>query len=119
MKNFFLIAVLFVTAIGISQERQKDQDMHQNLKQEKQDISAEQRAKTTVIRLTEVLNLNEAQQKQVFEVHLNMAEKRSNGTIARNDKTKMEEMKNDYRNKMKAILNKEQFDIWSSSGLRK
>jgi len=115
MKKILLIAVVFITAIGFSQDRQKNQDMRQNIKQERQNISAEQRAETTVKRLTEILDLNDVQQKQILEVHLDMAKKRTNGTIAKNDRAKMEEMKKDYRNKMKQILNKKQFDIWSNN----
>lgn len=114
MKKILLIAMVFITAIGFSQDRQKNQDMRQNMKQERQNISAEQRAETTVKRLTEILDLNDVQQKQILEVHLDMAKKRTNGTIAKNDRAKMEEMKKDYRNKMKQILNKKQFDIWSN-----
>lgn len=114
MKKILLIAVVFITAIGFSQDRQKNQDMRQNMKQERQNISAEQRAETTVKRLTEILDLNDLQQKQILEVHLDMAKKRTNGTIAKNDRAKMEEMKKDYRNKMKQILNKKQLDIWSN-----
>jgi protein CpxP len=115
MKKLLIIALVFSTTISFSQDRERNQEMRQNSKQERQDISVEQRAEITVKRLTEQLDLNETQQKKVLELQLVMAKKRADGSITKDNRSEMEEIQKAYRDNMKSILTKKQYDAWNEN----
>jgi len=125
MKKLMIIALAFVTTIGFSQDRERNQEMRQKMQQERQSLTPEQRAEINTKRLTIQLDLTEAQQKQVLNLQQEMAKERA---------VKKQEMKNKaeeagyyekankrldsrkaYQDKMKAILTESQYSTWKEN----
>lgn len=122
MKKLLIIALALATTAGFSQDREKKQEMHQKMKQEKQDLTPQQRAELNTKRLALHFDLTETQQKEIQKLHLEMAnehaEKRAEfqnnseeagyyqKTNARLEKRK------DYQDKMKTILTESQYNKW-------
>jgi protein CpxP len=125
MKKLMIIALAFVTTIGFSQDRERNQEMRQKMQQERQSLTPEQRAEINTKRLTIQLDLTEAQQKEVFELQLanakHLAEKREE--IQNNaEKSGVYEranfkldMQKDIHDKMKLILTESQYTIWKEN----
>lgn len=132
MKKLIIIALAFVTTIGFSQERERNQEMRQNMKQERKNLTPEQRAELNTKRLTIQLDLTETQQKQVYEVylanakHISAKRKELKNNAEQKDAYDRASEKLDRRkaiqDKMKSILSESQYKTWkenSKEGMRK
>jgi periplasmic protein CpxP/Spy len=125
MKKLMIIALAFITTIGFSQDRERNQEMRQKMQQERQNLTPEQRAELNTKRLTIELDLTEAQQKEMLNLQLEMAKERA---------VKKQEMKNKseevgyyekankrmdnrkaHQDKMKAILSGSQYNTWKEN----
>ena len=125
MKTLMIIALAFITTIGFSQDRERNQEKRQKMQQEMQDLTPEQRAELKTKRLALQLDLSEAQQKQVLNLQLEMAKKRSAKKQEMKKKTeeanfydkanKRLDFKTEYQNKMKAILSESQYNTWKEN----
>jgi protein CpxP len=125
MKKIMIIVLAFVTAIGFSQERERSQEMREKMKQERQQLTPEQRAELNTKRLTIQLDLTEVQQKQMLNLQLEMAKEHAAKKQEMKNKTEEAgyyekansglDMRKDYQDKMKAILNESQYQNWKEN----
>ena len=125
MKKLMIIAIAFVTTIGFSQDRERNQQERQKMQQERQNLTPEQRAELNTKRLTIQLDLNEAQQNQMLNLQLEMAKERA--AKKQQMKAKAEETgyyekankrldkRKEYQDKMKSILTESQYNTWKEN----
>ncbi len=128
MKTVCTFILALVTITGFSQEKEQRKELRQKMIQERQDLSPEQKAELTTKRLTLQLDLTEAQQKEVHKLQLEMISEREKNKEFRKaeaeeagyyDKaTARLEKRQDYQNKMKTILNENQYQTWKE-GMKK
>lgn len=120
-----IIALAFVTAVGFSQERERNREMRQKMMQERQSLTPEQRAELNTKRLAIQLDLTETQQKDVLNLQLEMAKERSEKKQELKNKAeeagfyertnKRLDYRLNYQEKMKAILTDSQYNTWKEN----
>lgn len=120
-----IIALAFVTAVGFSQERERNREMRQKMMQERQSLTPEQRAELNTKRLAIQLDLTENQQKEVLNLQLEMAKERSEKKQELKNKAeeagfyertnKRLDYRLNYQEKMKAILTDSQYNTWKEN----
>lgn len=124
MKKLMIISLALVTAVGFSQERERSQEMRQKMKQERQSMTPEERADKQTKHLTNLLQLNEVQQKQVHNLQLEKAKKftekrkEMKSRAQDTDKAKKTDNRSVYDERMKAILSESQYTTWKESKKR-
>jgi periplasmic protein CpxP/Spy len=127
MKRFMIIALVFVTAVAFSQDRERSQETRQKMQQERQNLTPEQRAELNTKRLAIQLDLTEAQQREVLNLQLEMAKERAKMKQEMKNKadeagyyekaSKRLDKRKDYQDKMKAILGYVQLSVSSFKNL--
>tara|TARA_R110000850_G_scaffold73760_1_gene161916 strand:+ start:49584 stop:50048 length:465 start_codon:yes stop_codon:yes gene_type:complete len=123
MKKVLIIMLALVSGFGFSQETDRKKEMKKEMMQERQNLTAEQKAELQTKKMTLHLDLTEAQQRQVYVVQLEMAKKRE--LIKEEKKAQKEEAgfydkankrldhQIAYKEKMKAILTDQQYETWT------
>jgi protein CpxP len=122
MKKVCIIILALVTSIGFSQDKDQRKEMRQKMMQERQDLTPHQKAELNTKRLTLQLDLTEAQQKEVQKLQLEMITNREAQKEDRKAKveevgfyekaTTRLEIRQQYQDKMKAILSESQYTVW-------
>ncbi|KQC31149.1 hypothetical protein [Flagellimonas eckloniae] len=133
MKRLVVVLVLLATVGAIAQKR----DNQRIGKGQKADLSVEQLATLQTKKLTLVLDLTSEQQRQVMEINLEEAEmrkekfaerkaKKESGEVKKptaDERFEMQSARLDHQiaqqQKMKEVLNEEQYQIWKKLKLRK
>lgn len=133
MKKILLIALAIVSLQVTAQERHHGK--HDKMQAFK-DMTAEEVATLHTKKMTLHLDLNDKQQKEIYAINLKNAENRKafmekrqaakdNGTMqkpSKEERVKMMNAKLDHqiemKNKMKSILNEEQFAKWEKAQAR-
>ena len=125
MKKLSLLVIMLISISAFSQQK------GQQHKGDKADMSAEEMATLQTKKLTLQLNLNEAQQQEVKKLYIEKAEERKaimaeRKKMSAEDLEKLKESRFERSNagldkqlahqeKMKQILNEEQFKKWQDS----
>lgn len=112
-----------VSGFGFSQETDRKKEMKKEMIQERQNLTAEQKAELQTKKMTLQLDLTEAQQKQVYAVQLEMAKKRAlmkEEKKAQKKETGFYDKANKrldhqiaHKERMKAILTEQQYEKWT------
>ncbi|NCT17475.1 MAG: hypothetical protein COZ75_07665 [Flavobacteriaceae bacterium CG_4_8_14_3_um_filter_34_10] len=130
MKKIMILVLVFGTTFGFSQQREQRNEARKAMLQERQNLTAEQKAELSTKKLALQLDLTEAQQKSVYQVQLEMAKTREinmKDRKANADKTDFYHKANTrldhqmaHQEKMKAILSEKQYALWKENmGKRK
>ena len=131
MKKIFIFLLAFSALQVNAQERQKE------LKRERvhkiQDFSPEEAATIKTKKMTLELDLTEAQQKEIYKINLEEAQERQkmvdarrkmrseNNSMERADEQKFNKLnenldrKIEHKQRMKSILNAEQYEKWTKN----
>lgn len=130
MKRLIVIALALVCIQGFAQEGMKEQPNREERAQRMSNLTPEETANLRTKKMTLHLDLNEAQQKEIYAINLENATKRKemmdtfrakkeSGNMQKPSEEQRLAMKNaklDHqiamKAKMKKILNEEQFDKW-------
>jgi hypothetical protein len=130
MKRLIVIALALVSIQGFAQEERKERPNREERAQRMSNLTPEEAANLRTKKMTLHLDLNEAQQKEIYAINLENATKRKemmdtfkakkeSGNMEKPSEEQRLAMKNaklDHqiamKAKMKKILNKEQFDKW-------
>lgn len=133
MKRLIVIALALVSIQGFAQEERKERPNREERAQGMSDLTPEEAANLRTKKMTLHLDLNEAQQKEIYDLNLENATKRKemmdtfkakreSGNMEKPSKEQRLTMKNaklDHqiamKTKMKTILNKEQFEKWEKA----
>lgn len=111
-----------VSGFGFSQENNPKKEMKKQMMQERQNLTAEEKADLQTKKMTLHLDLTEVQQRQVYDVQLEMVKKRAlmkeqkkvqKEKAGLYDKaTKRLDHQIAYKERMKAILTEQQYETW-------
>ncbi|MCF8274596.1 MAG: hypothetical protein K9I95_12270 [Flavobacteriaceae bacterium] len=131
MKKLILIAIAMIAIQVSAQDSKERPNKERSAKMEKlQDVTPEEMASLQTKKMTLQLGLNESQQKEIQKINLENAKDRkakmearkaqkANGTITKPSKEEQLKMMNErldnqieMKEKMKKILNDEQFAKW-------
>ena len=127
MKNLLILPLLFLFTITFAQPAHLADIKSHGETHHKSNLSAEQQATLRVKEMTLALDLNEAQQQQIMQLEIQAATDRKEAFEAGKhekpkDSTERFEKRSahldkqiEYKNKMKTILSKEQFEKWEKS----
>lgn len=125
MKKVCILLLALVTMAGFSQEKEQRKEMRQKMMQERKDLSPQQKAELHTKRLTLQLDLTETQQKEIQKLQLEMITKREANKETRKanaeeagfyDKaTTRLDVRQQYQDKMKAILSEKQYSNWKEN----
>lgn len=125
MKKIMILVVVFATTFGFSQQREQTSEARKAMLQERQNLTAEQKAELSTKKLALQLDLTEAQQKSVYQVQLEMAKTREikmKERKANADKKDFYDKANTrldnqmaHQEKMKAILSEKQYALWKEN----
>ena len=125
MKKIMILVVVFATTFGFSQKREHKSETQKTMMQERQNLSAEQKAELSTKKLALLLDLTEAQQKSVYQVQLEMVKDREIKISDRKATTDKKDFYNHanthldnqmaHQEKMKAILSEKQYDLWKEN----
>ena len=131
MKNVFLIASFLICFASFAQGPRGNNDRQPRPKMERPDFTPEQFAELQTKKLTLELNLDEKQQAKVFDLELIATKNRE---AHKTEKGPREEMTDEekferqsarldaqieYKDAMKSILSKDQFEKWEKSVQKK
>ncbi|MFI0430510.1 hypothetical protein [Mariniflexile sp. HMF6888] len=130
MKRLIVIALALVSIQSFAQEGMKERPNREERAQRMSDLTPEETANLRTKKMTLHLDLNEAQQKEIYAINLENATKRKemmDTFRAKKESDNMEKPSEEQRlamknakldhqiamkAKMKKILNEEQFDKW-------
>lgn len=133
MKRLIVIALALISIQSFAQEGMKERPNREERTQRMSDLTPEEAANLRTKKMTLHLDLNEAQQKEIYAINLENATKRKemmkvfkgkkeSGNMEKPSKEQrlsMENAKLDHqiamKAKMKSILNKEQFEKWEKA----
>ncbi len=125
MKKVLIVMLALASGFGFSQETDRKKEMKKEMMQERQNLTAEEKADLKTKKMTLHLDLTEAQQRQVYDVQLEMAKKRA---LMKEEKkaqkkeagfydkaTKRLDHQIAHKERMKAILTEKQYEIWTEN----
>ena len=130
MKRLIVIAIALISMQGIAQQQGNARSNNSEKAQRMNDLTPEEMADLKTKKMTLNLDLNAAQQKEVYKLNLENATqkktmmetyraKKASGTMekpSKEDRLKMTNAKLDrqiaMKGKMKSILNAQQFEKW-------
>jgi len=133
MKKLIFIAIAFISIQGFAQQERKERPNRGEMAQRMNDFTPEEIANLRTKKMTLQLDLNDAQQKEIYKLNLDNASKRKammeamkakkeSGAMEKPTKEEHLKMMNTrldhqiaMKAKMKSILNKEQFEKWEKA----
>ena len=127
MKNVFLVASFLICFTSFAQGPRGNNDRQPKPKMERPDYTPTQLAELQTKKLTLELDLDEKQQAKVFDLQLKVAKDREAHKIEKGPKDEMTDEDKfekhsarldsqiEYKNAMKSILNKDQFEKWEKT----
>ncbi|MFT5236418.1 MAG: protein CpxP [Ulvibacter sp.] len=128
MKSLMIIMLTLISSASYAQQDKNEVGHHKKeMRQKDNNFSPEQKAELATKKMTLHLDLNEAQQKQLFVVRLEQAKlikerfknKKNRSQLTDEERFKIKTERLDHqiamKKKMKSILTEEQFTTWQKA----
>lgn len=125
MKKLIIIMLALISTASYAQKDKSERGHHKKeMRQKGSDLSPEQRAELSTKKMTLHLDLNEAQQKDLYAIELEQAKLKKERFESKTDKQELKEserfeMKTKrldnqiaFKKKMKSILSEDQYSKW-------